>query len=216
VISFYLSSFLAEIQSRIFPTRLSFHHAVPYFSQYESRELVDDPKWKQSGAKTKDEYAYWSHNSCGMACLKMILKYKLNKEIPIVTLAKKCTEYGGYISKKDEAEGLFYEPFCLFVKEEFNINASVAPFLTLKRILFEISKNNLVITSAHPDIRDRNNPKPKGSGGHLVLITGYDLKKKTITIHNPSGSYQKSQEHYEMSFKEFKKFFAERGIVIYM
>lgn len=199
---------------------------VPYFSQYESRELIDniisekinpqnDPKWKSSGAKTKAEYEYWSHNSCGMACLKMVLKHIFKKEYPIITLAKKCTAYGGYVLKKYEAEGLFYEPFCWFVKEEFNINASVAPFLTVKRILFETSKNNVVIVSVHPDIRDRKNPKPKTSGGHLVVITGYNLEKKTITIHNPSGSYKKSQENYEMRFDEFIKFFAGRGIVVY-
>src|SRR3989338_258315 len=68
---------------------------VPYFSQWESKDLVndiinkkisakDDPLWKKSGAKNKKEYELWSWNGCGMACFKMILAYKFKKEIPVV------------------------------------------------------------------------------------------------------------------------------------
>ncbi|MEK7571158.1 MAG: hypothetical protein AAB553_02700 [Patescibacteria group bacterium] len=75
------------------PQKISFlHKNIPYFSQWESPTLVDtivrkkisakdDPRWKNSGAKTKAEYELWSHNTCGMACLKMILAKELGKEI---------------------------------------------------------------------------------------------------------------------------------------
>ncbi|MBI4136425.1 C39 family peptidase [Candidatus Roizmanbacteria bacterium] len=222
----YLNSIRREIQASIRRAKPSVNYRIPYVSQFESKELVDeilsekidphdDPLWKRSGAKTKEEYAYWSHNTCGIACLKMVLKYKLKKEIPIVHLAKKCTEYGGYILKKEEAEGLFYEPFCQFVKKEFDMNASVAPFLTLKRILFETGNSHVVIASVSPEIRNKHNNPKTVTGGHLVVVTGYDAKKKRVTIHNPSGLYKKSQENYEMKFEEFEKFFAGRGIVIY-
>ena len=86
---------------------------------------------------------------------------------------------------------------------------------TLKRILFETGSENLVIASVDPAIRDKSNTPANVTGGHLVLVTGYDRKKKTITIHNPSGSYKKSQENYEMTFEEFQKFFAGRGIAVW-
>lgn len=51
-------------------------------------------------------------------------------------------------------------------------------------------------------------------GGHLILILGYDLDKKILYLHNPSGIYRESQEYAEVSFKDFKKFFDFKGIVI--
>src|SRR5690349_18194630 len=93
---------------RPLPARARFvHKAVPYFCQWESRDLAkqivdghistdDDPNWKASGAKTKKEYHDWSWSACGMACTKMILAHHSGKVVPIVTLGKKCAEYGGY------------------------------------------------------------------------------------------------------------------------
>jgi hypothetical protein len=80
---------------------------IPYFSQWESPELVEsiltnktdasnDPNWKSSGAKTKQEYSLWSANGCGMACTKMILANESGKIIPIVELGEKSAEYGTY------------------------------------------------------------------------------------------------------------------------
>src|SRR5581483_419670 len=54
------------------------HKNVPYYSQWESKQLVgkilsheisakEDMKWKNSGAETKEEYELWSFNVCGMA-----------------------------------------------------------------------------------------------------------------------------------------------------
>jgi hypothetical protein len=97
---------------------------VPYFSQWESREitsdvltrgaaiaLAEDPKWASSGAKTIDEYVQWASNLCGMACLKMILGARTGREIPMLDLARKCTEYGGYsVNAAGQIKGLIYAP----------------------------------------------------------------------------------------------------------
>lgn len=81
------------------------HDTVPYFSQWESRGLVkqiitgkidgkDDPKWRESGAESREEYDEWSWNGCGMACLKMILASAQNKTIPLAALGKMSLRYG--------------------------------------------------------------------------------------------------------------------------
>ncbi|HUB93554.1 MAG TPA: hypothetical protein VMB52_03555 [Verrucomicrobiae bacterium] len=75
------------------------HENVPYFCQWESRELAkqllakevttdDDPRWKSSGAKTKAEYREWSWSGCGMACTKMLMAYTTGKVIPLIELGK--------------------------------------------------------------------------------------------------------------------------------
>ena len=81
---------------------------VPYFSQWETPEMTlpvlaegaaalhRDVRWKNSGAETIEEYARWAVNVCGMACLKMILAAR-GEAHPILSLARACTSYGGYV-----------------------------------------------------------------------------------------------------------------------
>ena len=132
------------------------HNNIPYFSQWESKELIkdiiskkisakEDPLWKKSGADTKEEYELWSWNACGMACLKMLIAYKYNKEIPLIKLGKKCKKYGGYAGKN--LNGLYYKPFIKFVKEEFNINAKIISPMVIQDIIKELEKNNFIIAS---------------------------------------------------------------------
>lgn len=199
---------------------------VPYFSQWESPELVDkiikrkilareDPKWKKSGAKSPEEYEYWSWNTCGMACLKMILYVKTGKEHKTIELANKCEEYGGYIQNGEKIDGLFYIPFKEFLMKELKLEAKVFRFfLTVGRIKRELKTGNYMIASVNSSIRKPDH-EPEHKGGHLVLVTGFDDTKKTLFLHNPSGFFGVSQENWEITERDFKKFFAGRGILIY-
>ncbi len=207
---------------------------IPYYSQWESKELVnkllekkisakDDPKWRQSGAKSKHEYLHWSWNSCGMACLKMVLGDMFDKKFKIVELGKHCEEYGGYVingkafSTNDylhSVDGLFYQPFVRFIKKEYYLDAAVRKILVAKEIMWELGRNNYVVASVDPAVRNPSS-ESRQKGGHLLLMTGFDQKKKVFYLHNPSGYYRKSQENAEITFKDFEKFFAHKGFVIY-
>lgn len=200
------------------------HNGVPYSSQWESRELnrdilerrvlaEDDPKWKSSGAKSKQEYADWSWSGCGMACTKMILAHHTGKVVPLVKLGEKCYEYGGYKMPLLASSGLHYAPYVTFMQHEFGIKTRAVVPLILQDIIAELAKGNYVIASVSPLIRHPED-RPKQKGGHLILMLGYDLNKKVLFFHNPSGDSKKSQEYAEVSFNDFKKFFAEKGIVI--
>lgn len=199
---------------------------IPYYSQWESKKLVDeiitrkilardDPKWRNSGAKSSEEYEYWSWNICGMACLKMILAKKTGKEFKTVELAKRVEVYGGYKQNGEKIEGLFYDPFCKALEKEFQIKAKIFRFfLTTSRIKKEIRKGNYFMVSVSAGIR-KPIQTPEHKGGHLVLVTGFDEDKETLFLHNPSGFFGESQENYEIPEKDFKKFFAGRGILVY-
>ena len=224
-----IESLIKELAILILPIRKQYFFDIPYFSQWENKELVkdivekkveaiDDKLWQSSGAKSKEEYNFWSWHMCGMACLKMILKKETGKIYPIIKLGKKATKHNTYIVQNNDIAGLFYQPFCQFLKREFNITCSYAPHMSLKRVLHEFSNDNYVITSVHPSIRYAKNKREKHSktlrGGHLVLVTGYDLEKKKIYFHNPSGFYQYSQKNFGLDFYKFKKYFAFRGIIL--
>ncbi len=200
------------------------HENVPYFSQWESPELVeailnkevraeDDPNWKNSGATNKEEYAAWSWNGCGMACTKMIVAHRTGKLTPLVVLGKKCTDYGGYTRPVEESVGLIYNPYISFLEKEFGFHARAVLPLLLTEIFEEISKSGYVVASVSPQIRQVTD-RPRRKGGHLVLILGYDLDKQELYFHNPSGFRKETQEYASISFSDFKKFFGGRGVVV--
>jgi hypothetical protein len=200
------------------------HKNVPYFAQWESRELVepiitkkmkaqDDPLWKNSGAANKEEYALWSWSGCGMACLRMILGATKHKNIPLVTLAKQCLARGVYREPLETSPGLFYKPFVTFVEEEFGWRAKAVATLTHLKAKQTLSAGGYVIASVTPEIRHPHK-KPVRKGGHLVLMLGYDDNKKLFYLHNPSG-FIASQEYFEISYKDFTKFFSHKGILVF-
>lgn len=200
------------------------HANVPYFSQWESKELAadliagkvkatDDPKWRQSGATTKEEYDAWSWSGCGMACLKMILADLTGKTIPLVTLGKQCAVYGGYRLPLDQHPGLYYRPFVQFVRKEYGLSATAESALSLPEILSALSDNKYVIASVSPSIRYLNQPPPR-KGGHLILLLGYDLGERLLWFHNPSGTKPETQEYAQVTFTQFNQFFDHKGILI--
>lgn len=199
------------------------HENVPYFSQWESPELVeqilakkidakDDPNWRKSGAKTKAEYDDWSWAACGMACTKMLLANE-GREMPLIDLGKKCAEYGGYQLPLKLSPGLLYKPYLNFVKKEFGWDARIFSHIPLNHIFHQLSKGNFVIASVSPMIREPNST-PKNKGGHLILLLGYDLDKNEVYFHNPSGASKKAQANVAIGFADFEKFFSGRGLSI--
>jgi hypothetical protein len=200
------------------------HEDVPYFCQWESRDLAksilekkittdDDPNWKKSGAKDKKEYRDWSWSGCGMACTKMILAHTTGRVVPLVKLGTRCAEYGGYTMPLEDSVGLYYKPYLTYVDNEFNWKARIVQGMTFPELMYELGKGNYVIAGVSPQIRNPDS-MPKIKGGHLVLMLGYDKTKQEFYLHNPSGVSRDTQEYATVKFKDFRKFFSGRGIVI--
>lgn len=199
---------------------------IPSYTQFESRDLikqylngnldpVNDPLWRNSGADNPEEYANWAFNMCGMACLKMILKHALNKEFKTVELAKQALSYNAYIPTEDprEIDGLIYHPFKVYLEKEFAFKVLIAKFLTITMIWLALKLHFYTIVSVSPQIRNHPTNDFK-KGGHLILIKSLSLKKQQVVFNNPSGTSPSTQENCTMKLKDFKKYFANRGILI--
>ena len=197
---------------------------VPYFSQWESRDindvlargaaaaLADDPNWASSGAATIDEYVHWASNLCGMACLKMILAARTGHALPMLELARRCTAYGGYtVSNTGQIKRLIYAPFIEFIRHEFSIDAEIVTGIAAGDIAGLLQGGDFLIASVYHSIRwpDVNPPR---RGGHLVLVL--EATADTICFHNPSGHETSCPEYASILTPSFDKFFAGRGIAI--
>ena len=196
---------------------------VPYYSQWETPELVgdiinhridaaDDPGWQRSGAVTPQEYAYWSWRACGMACLRMALQHWQGAAPPMMDLARDLLAAGGYVRREDGGlDGLIYAPFAVRVRERFGLYAQARPELPAADIRAELLAGRLVMLSVHPSIRTHLIDPPR-RGGHLVLAVG--TSPQAVTFHNPSGLYQDSQQYAQVPWDRLEHFYAGRGVVL--
>jgi Peptidase_C39 like family len=198
---------------------------VPYFAQFESRELIpefisgdlhpaDDPLWQTSGAVDPHEYAQWCKHICGMASLKMVLAHLQNRIIPTIELMKECRDYGGYVVGEDGSiKGLIYRPFVSYIAERFGLQAEVKEHTPIEEIFDLLDQGYVYIASVHPIIRTPEVTPPR-QGGHLVYVFGKNPQTREIIFHNPSGFTAATQENVHLRLEDFSRFYAERGILI--
>jgi hypothetical protein len=195
---------------------------VPYFSQWESPEFVpqfidgsmrpaDDPRWTVSGARTPQEYEYWSGKVCGLACLKMIMGWRGLPVPATMRLVEQALAWKAYVPEGDRVAGLIYRPFAEWVGEDYGIAVEVAPVLPVRLLARLASPSTPVIASVHKWVRWPERIPPE-RGGHLVLVTG--AAGGLLRLHNPSGMPGASQRDALVGVTDFARFFAGRGLII--
>lgn len=200
----------------------------PYFSQFASPELVNsflaepgstlsDPRWAESGWLTREEYAFWAWQTCGVACLQSLVAAQTTTPT-VAALTKDLLENGAY--RLDQAlgttSGLIYEPFATYVRARWGLSAQVRgrlPVEDLKRELLPTGR--VAIASVHPSIRQLPSTRrstQKTSGGHLVLAFGMD--SEGIRFHNPSGYWPDTQAMVKLPWEQFALVYARRAVLI--
>lgn len=195
---------------------------IPYYAQWESSEraadfisgrlpLAGDPKWRESGAATQQEYATWANHICGMACLKMILAARTGRVYPTMRLTELARTHGAYVLEGEAIRGMIYAPFVKMIKAEFGIDAEVLTNLSADDIAPLLGDGSMFIASVHPSVRWLADPPPR-KGGHLVLVEA--ANQCGLVFHNPSGHDSGSQSGVVAPVRTFELFFAGRGIRI--
>ncbi len=193
--------------------------APPCFAQWESPRLVraflagrnaaTDPRWADSGADSRAEYAHWADHLCGMACLKMALAMH-GRDWTIHALRRGVQRHGGYVETAQGIRGLIYAGATAWLREQ-GIAAEVRVDLEAEG-LAPLLEGAMVIASVHPAIRRPTEPAP-GRGGHLVLVFGVDRAGR-LRFHNPSGDSAATRRDVRLTPDEFGRFFAGRGILL--
>ena len=97
-----------------------------------------------------------------------------------------------------------------YARDRHALQADVITELNPARLITELDAGRLVIASVHPEIRRPHNDPP-GTGGHLVLVTGYG--NGHVTFHNPSGHLPEAVVA-TLPMPVFDRFAAHRGIAL--
>ncbi len=225
--------FLQELQNFLYNIRTYFsgikpkvEHDLPFVCQFAhpehaelslKRELnpKDDKHWSDTGASSPERYAEWAFTMCGMASTSMALgHFKGETKMP-VELAEDALSHGVYHEEKDGTlSSMQYREFADWVKKH-GLTATALSRLTIRGIQFALSSEKLVIVSVNPNIREYETAPCDQKGGHLVVVTGYDVNEKTISINNPSGFVSNNtQINHRIPLDTFCKHYAGRGIVL--
>lgn len=195
----------------------------PFFGQWESRDLIgaiirkevraaDDPLWALSGARDAEDYDRWSWHLCGTACLRMALAGMGIAPPPLLDLARRLAEFGGYVEQEDGwIRGLIYAGAVELLRQDYGIASEIVLDSPAEAIPSLLDGASGYIASVHPGIRDPI-ADPPSRGGHLVLV--HAAGAGCLDFHNPSGDTREAQEVTGMALTDFARFHAERGIRI--
>src|SRR3954464_11908773 len=130
--------------------------AIPYFAQFASPELIgdivagerqaaDDPRWRESGAETPEEYAFRARTGCGMACLQMVLAAH-DRPVPgLAELWRRCAAHGGY--RPDGRKGLHYAGLKAFADAELDLQTRVLAPLALHELVETVRGDEVAFAS---------------------------------------------------------------------
>jgi hypothetical protein len=179
---------------------------------YAGHPRAEDPRWRESGAPDLETYAAWCSRWCGMACFRMVLLARDGDAPTLYELAIGAMEYAAYTNEPGRPQGLIYRPFAEYARDKHALQAEVITDLDPARLIAELDGGKLVIASVHPEIR-RPQHDPPGTGGHLVLVTGY--ADGQVTFHNPSG-HTPDTVIAMLPMPVFDRFAARRGITLHV
>jgi len=200
---------------------------IPSITQYASPDLVadivyrgrdpaDDPRWPESGAPTRADYARWCSQWCGMTCLAMVLAWRDGRSPSLYDLLAAGLPYGTYVPQPDGSiRGLIYDPFVAYVRAEHGLDGEVHRHLDADGLRAALAvAGTLAIASVHREIRRPDRPAPD-RGGHLVLVTAHDPTTDTLTFHNPSG-HTPTTRQATLPTPIFATFWSHRAITLHL
>lgn len=214
-----------ELQARGSRLLPKVQYEIPYVCQFATPESAEaslrngllptqDPHWKETGASSPERYAEWAFTMCGMASVAMALGYFKERNFKPAELAEDALQADVYVEEANGLSSMRYKEFAAWIRK-YGLHAHIYSRLSIRGVQYALSQNKLVIISVNPNIRGYDTAPRSQKGGHLVLVTGYDLKEGTISINNPSGFMSMdSQVNHALPVPGFKRYYAGRGIVV--
>ena len=201
---------------------------VPYHSQLASQDLAEaifskgldpalDPRWRESGAATPDEYAYWVNRACGAACVAMAVEALGGPVYPLIEWARRGSAIGGYLNDLRQDNPHAERGWLHSALAELMIAAGFYAeprAVELDQVPAWLGAGLLVIASTSYEI-GTDLPITR-RGGHLVLVHGVELKNGQISalhLHNPSGRCAELRANARLTAERFTAAYSGRVIL---
>ncbi len=202
---------------------------VPYYAQFEDsdhitdyitgqKDLIDDPYWQRSGAKSPEDYAFWANRACGMVCVKTCVEGFGGPILPLHTWIQRGLECNAYLSEKrsnhTHVEKGWLHAGLAEVMEAQGLSTRVKA-ASIAEIGQELQAGCLVIASVSFEIGTED--PITHQGGHLVTVVGAQLNENTLSeliLHNPSGRKPHLRENAAINELRFRQAFSGRVIIV--
>jgi hypothetical protein len=182
--------------------QLRAEYSIPYYSQFASPELVseivnhrlsarDDPRWREFGAETAEQYEYWSWKACGIASFKMAVEALGVERRPMMAWIRAGIAAGGFIHEngfdRSRPSGWVHRSLADLARAHGLAAGCAAPvgldylFRCIESRLLAVASVSYELGTLGDITRDR---------GHLILIHGCALadgEVEALLVNNPSG-----------------------------
>lgn len=211
--------------------RVGFAACVPYYSQLAdanlAQEIFDrgvdagsDTRWRDYGAASIDEYAYWCSRACGPACVKMAVEAMGGARRSMMAWIRAGSQLGGYVTTTDphgnaHEIGWSHTALASLLRSE-NLEATCGNFSVEEIYTLVKSGGHLMVASVSFELGTER--AVTHTGGHLVLVTGVEELGdwlQAIFIHNPSGRSAALRENARIPLDRFRTAYGGRGIDVY-
>jgi hypothetical protein len=204
------------------------NYPIPYYSQFASPELVedivnsrlnarDDPRWREFGASTPQEYEYWAWKACGIAALKMALEALGIPRRSMMDWIRDALAVGGFIFEEKVAPGKpsgWLHRALADLARNHGFSAGCAAPVDLDYVADCIDRGLLTIASVSYELGTRGDITR--NRGHLILIHGYsrtDDGIEALHVNNPSGRSPELRRNCWIPAPRFTSGFSGRVIL---
>ncbi len=199
---------------------------VPYICQFASPALVNayihqglhgrsDPNWKNYGAPDVDQYTFWAHRACAIACLKMAIDaFSSAPPSSMWALIEEGIALGGYQVYDEGGNfidmGWFHEGI-VKLGARHGLTVIGKAYTTLLEVCDLIRQGWLVAPAVSPQIGEMS--RLRDYDGHFVLAYGFRWQRsafESLIFHNPSGRVNTLQADVVMPAHRARYLFAHR------
>lgn len=179
--------------------------SFPYYCQFASSDLVlpiirgemqakDDPRWRESGFDSPEEYSTWSWRACGVACVRMVVEGFGGPRLTIREWVERGLSLNGFFSADPafpgKPSGWVHRALAELARAEGLVSdtrAGIGP----EELRDCLTAGQAVIASVTHELGEYGGLTRRT--GHLVLVTGAaetaEGEIRALRLHNPSGRY---------------------------
>lgn len=194
------------------------HHRLPESYPTVSRGVVFIPKrragdekpWVEFGSSPED-YRRWVPEICGICCLKMVGDtLGATHGVTLYDLTMQGVQKGVLVERDDGTIGGAYHHPLVDLAREYGIPGRVVRNLTADRIVEAIEQGKFAMVSV--DLA-----RVEGSslsGGHLLLVYGFNPRDNIFGIHDCASLVRSDGEGMSIPRQELATMSNHKGVVL--